>query len=213
MPRFTIEQRFWKKVAFTQAGCWAWMGKTCGRGYGVFAKQYTPTKMILAHRMAWELSGKELPVYTATSLQLDHRCRNRLCVRPSHLALVTSRENTMRGDGVTKHNAAKSHCKHGHPFNEENTRIRKNGDRECRTCRRAYEKKRRPRIWKKRPPAPKHDRLLPGLKLVCRRGHPLVGENVWIPPSEPRHRYCKICRSEVKRRHNKKKREHRRLIV
>lgn len=31
-------------------------------------------------------------------------------------------------------NARKTHCKHGHPFNEENTRVCPDGRRACRTC-------------------------------------------------------------------------------
>lgn len=31
-------------------------------------------------------------------------------------------------------NAHKTHCRHGHPFNEENTRIAKDGKRSCRIC-------------------------------------------------------------------------------
>lgn len=32
-------------------------------------------------------------------------------------------------------NSKKTHCKHGHPFDENNTYIKPNGERGCRTCR------------------------------------------------------------------------------
>lgn len=36
------------------------------------------------------------------------------------------------------HEAAKTHCKHGHEFTEENTRIRRSGRRACRECERRW---------------------------------------------------------------------------
>lgn len=40
-------------------------------------------------------------------------------------------------------NARKEFCKHGHRFDEENTRIRSNGKRQCRACVRTETRKRR----------------------------------------------------------------------
>jgi hypothetical protein len=45
-----------------------------------------------AHRLAWELINGPVP----GGMQLDHLCRNRGCVSPSHLELTTQRENTTR---------------------------------------------------------------------------------------------------------------------
>lgn len=39
--------------------------------------------------------------------------------------------------------ATKTHCKHGHEFTPENTFIKSNGCRSCRTCRRGYDRGRR----------------------------------------------------------------------
>lgn len=54
----------------------------------------------------------------------------------------------MKLRGVAKLNAAKTHCKRRHPFNEENTRYfsqngKKKGGRACRVCARMHERKRR----------------------------------------------------------------------
>lgn len=38
----------------------------------------------------------------------------------------------------THHEARKTHCKHGHPFDETNTARPKRGGRECRTCSRGH---------------------------------------------------------------------------
>lgn len=72
---------------------------------------------------------------------IDHLCRNRACVNPGHLEVVTVRVNTLRGHTIQATNANKTHCKRGHPFDEANTRwikhTRKSGvflERRCRTC-------------------------------------------------------------------------------
>jgi hypothetical protein len=46
---------------------------------------------------------------------------------------VTHAENVRRGD-LGPSRKAITHCKHGHEFTPENTRIDKRGWRSCRTC-------------------------------------------------------------------------------
>lgn len=67
-------------------------------------------------------------------MTLDHLCRNRLCVNPEHLEVVSRGENVLRGVGVTAENKRKTHCAHGHEFTTENT-YRYGNKRHCRTCR------------------------------------------------------------------------------
>jgi hypothetical protein len=71
-------------------------------------------------------------------LTIDHLCRNRACVNPAHMEVVTNRVNIMRGDTPAARNAARTHCAHGHPFDESNTyhRAGKKGQagRDCRAC-------------------------------------------------------------------------------
>lgn len=108
-------------------GCIEWTGKISdgyGRIYlvgGVYA---------MAHRVSYEVQHGPIP----TGLQLDHLCRNRRCVNPDHLEPVTSRDNTLRGAGVAALNAVKTHCWRGHEFTAENTIVRQDGRRQCRTC-------------------------------------------------------------------------------
>jgi len=114
-----------------ECGCWIWLGVIQGNGYGKYGKQ-------LAHRLIYEKAKGTVP----NGLQLDHLCRVRSCVNPDHLEPVTQRENILRGDSFSAKNAAKTSCPSGHPYTKENTRIRANGYRECRECRKAALRKR-----------------------------------------------------------------------
>lgn len=86
-------------------------------------------KNIQAHRWAWELVNGQIP----EGFVIDHLCRNRKCVLPEHLRMVTQQKNIMAG----LHNIDnRSHCNQGHPFVKENIMIRKSGKRECAECNR-----------------------------------------------------------------------------
>ncbi len=87
-------------------------------------------KMLYAHRVSYELFVDAIP----DGLTLDHLCRVRHCVNPSHLEPVTMRENLMRGDTAAAKNAAKESCPQGHPYSGDNLRITPKGYRVCRTC-------------------------------------------------------------------------------
>lgn len=65
---------------------------------------------------------------------LDGNAKNCLV---SNLAYGTHRENELdkRRHGTHPHGSKKK-CVHGHPFNEENTRLRPDGGRRCAICRR-----------------------------------------------------------------------------
>ncbi len=60
-------------------------------------------------------------------LEIDHLCRVRNCINPEHLEAVTQRENFLRGIAV------KTHCKRGHEYSAENTRVYHRA-RHCRLC-------------------------------------------------------------------------------
>jgi hypothetical protein len=126
-PSLSWEQRFWAHADIGD-GCWNWNGNVGSNGYGRIRRE---KRELLAHRVAYEFHVGDIP----EGLQIDHLCRNRVCVNPDHLEPVSPRENVLRGEGITALNARKTHCKHGHPFSESNTHITSEGDRECRTCR------------------------------------------------------------------------------
>lgn len=87
-PR-TDADRFWEKVNRTGL-CWEWTGCLTTQGYGQFRLDGRNEG---AHRVAWTWFFGPIP----EGREMDHLCRNRGCVRPSHLEPVTRKENTDRG--------------------------------------------------------------------------------------------------------------------
>ena len=118
--------------------CWIWTGSQSGRiktgeGYGSIKRN---GRSMLAHRVMYELLVGPIP----EGLQLDHLCRNHICVRPDHLEPVTGPENTRRGNSG-KWQRERTHCPSGHPYDEENTYVHPvNGERACRTCKRLWQR-------------------------------------------------------------------------
>lgn len=85
--------------------CWLWQGAVDPNGYGRF---YFQGRMLGAHRVAYQLLAGGVD----GELDLDHLCRNRGCVRPSHLEPVTRRENLLRGDTLTAAHVQGEDCGH-----------------------------------------------------------------------------------------------------
>ena len=76
---------FWARVNKT-ADCWEWTaGKTSG-GYGELRMHGT---MKYAHRVSYSLAHGEVP----DAVEIDHQCRNRACVNPSHMRAVSRKQN------------------------------------------------------------------------------------------------------------------------
>lgn len=142
--------RFWAKV--NKAGpiptyaphlgpCWLWTGAlNGGTGYGSFSLGYrrangSPASG-LAHRVAYAIQRGAIP----KGLTIDHLCRVRHCVRPTHLEATSMKTNILRGTGITAREAKRTHCPQGHPYNTANTRLYR-GWRTCRTCRAEYKKR------------------------------------------------------------------------
>jgi len=86
-----LPQRFWKKVERITSGCWIWTGALAGHGYGQIRVN---RKGIYAHRWIFEVDQGSIK----KGLQIDHLCRNRSCVNPTHLEAVTQQVNITRGD-------------------------------------------------------------------------------------------------------------------
>ena len=84
-----IEKRFFKKKKKTKE-CWDWIACKDSDGYGAFWKN-EKKRAVPAHRMSLELADINIP----KGLVVDHICKNRGCVNPKHLRLVTPRVNAL----------------------------------------------------------------------------------------------------------------------
>lgn len=82
--------RFLAKVD-KSGDCWTWTGSTTRSNHGglKYGKMGFACKNVLAHRFSYALAYGECP----TNLQIDHRCRNPLCVNPAHLQAVDQSTN------------------------------------------------------------------------------------------------------------------------
>lgn len=140
MGRWSVEapeSRFWKKVnkdgpipAHRRPDlgpCWIWIGAIArSTGYGRFS--ISRLKKICAHEF---MTGP-----APDGFERDHLCRNRACVKLSHIEFVTHRENVLRGMGPTALNSVKTICKYGHSLAGHNLYMPSDGSRQCKTCRR-----------------------------------------------------------------------------
>lgn len=139
---YTKQQRieaFWVKVEKTRS-CWNWIGHINPLGYG---QTRWKDKTLYAHRVSFELKKGEIP----KGLEIDHLCRNRRCVNPTHMEAVTRKINLLRGNTFQAINVAKTHCPKGHAYDYVDTY----GKRRCRKCYFASQKKWRdknPGYWK-----------------------------------------------------------------
>jgi hypothetical protein len=166
-----------------KTACWTWTSTICKTtGYGYF---YYQRKNLLAHRFSYQLFIGLIP----HGLQLDHLCRNRSCVNPTHLEPVTIKENIRRGISFAVQNAVKTHCKNGHEFTIKNSFIDKFGNRNCRAC-----AKNRRRISQGYKGGVRGEE-----KTHCSRGHEFNEINTYFRPSGGR--TCKACKA-IKAREN-----------
>lgn len=124
---------FYERIIKLPNGCWTWSLKRDEKtGYN---KCSIKNKSYSAHRLSAYLAGKcALDGSKKNDHCIDHLCRNRECVNPDHLEVVTGRTNTIRGNGPTAINASKKKCIRGHEFSFENTRFTKKGARICKKC-------------------------------------------------------------------------------
>lgn len=137
--RLPIE-RFLLQVVVTD-GCWLWKGHLSPLGYGNF---WPGSRAMLAHRFAYIAFVGEIP----DDYTIDHLCRTRNCVRPSHLDAVPHIVNVQRGLNQVhpvKVSAANRYCRRGHWLDEANTYNDRAGSTRCRQCHAERKRTGRPR--------------------------------------------------------------------
>ena len=129
-----------RTVRIPWSGCWVFTGYVFNSGYGGLRVRGTPgNDKYFVHRLSYELLIGAVP----DGKQLDHLCRVRCCLNPAHLEPVTHRENVLRGISLPKAWKtwrSRTHCNHGHAFDENNTILTKQGHRRCRICQNFYSK-------------------------------------------------------------------------
>lgn len=126
-----LPEKYQQRIRINEStNCWEWIGAMRADGYGM-AWVIEQKKQLRAHRVVYELlvhkiDGKKV---------IDHLCRNKRCVNPSHLEEVTSKENTLRGVSTVVSKNKQTHCVHGHELSGTNLYIHKQrGTRHCRQC-------------------------------------------------------------------------------
>ena len=167
--------------------CWISTYSVTAQGYAQVGWQGNGEKhVVLAHRASWEYSMGPVPIgYT-----LDHLCKQKRCVNPAHLRILSNFENARRTSG---RDWPLGQCVNGHP----NSLLRHDptGKRYCLECARS--------IWKSGPagssvngPRKKAEpkaRREPRVKTHCRNGHAWIPENFYIRPGGRKE--CAPCKT------------------
>lgn len=133
------EDRLWSNVQRgSHDACWSWTGLMHPKGYGVLR---IDGKQARAHRYVYERCNGPIP----TGYTIDHTCHDpsqctggndcphRRCCNPRHLKAVPPGHNNTK-DRCISRNGEKTHCKRGHAFTPDNTKITTAGSRACRRC-------------------------------------------------------------------------------
>jgi HNH endonuclease len=133
---FSARKRLAQKLVLVGSGCHVFSGAKSGTGYGSIFVGSKKSRMVLGcHVLALFLERGPSGVQQET---VNHLCGNRACCNPAHLQAASVRENVLHGNSMAARNAARSHCVQGHEFTPENTKIRTDGGKIRRACRKCH---------------------------------------------------------------------------
>ena len=95
-PRRPPVARFHDGYRVDDSGCWVWTKATNPNGYGRFSVNGS---LVYAHRFALHINDPSVELNPGRSHTqvVDHLCRNRSCVNPDHLRVVSQRVNAQAG--------------------------------------------------------------------------------------------------------------------
>jgi len=125
-----VRDRVTTKVRYVEGGCIETTYSTGSHGYGQVGWHDGDRRfMALTHRVAWTTHNGPIP----DGMTVDHTCRNRKCLNPDHLRLLTNSENA--SDNGFR---SRTHCPSGHPYAGPNLYVDPSGGRRCRACAKAH---------------------------------------------------------------------------
>ncbi len=142
-----VAERAYTRHEVDEGGCWVSTYSVASHGYAQIGWQNKgDRRVVLAHRASWTHVNGQVPI----GMTLDHLCKNRRCVNPAHLRLLSNYENARRNTGD---DWGFGTCRNGHPDTEleESLRTAKSGRKyfglRCRVCMNESRKK-----WEERNP-------------------------------------------------------------
>lgn len=116
--------------------CLNWPGSTNGL-HGII--RFGGESWVVS-RLVWVLVNGEIP----DGMYVLHHCDNPICANVEHLFLGTIKDNNDDRDQKGRHGQKnKTHCPQGHEYTAENTYVNPLGRRNCRTCGRERDRRRR----------------------------------------------------------------------
>lgn len=105
-----VAERAYTRVDANEDGCWISRYSVASHGYSQIGWQDGKGGrfVVLGHRAAWTHLHGQVPV----GMTLDHTCKQRRCVNPEHLRLMSNFENARRNNGS---DFPMGQCANGHP--------------------------------------------------------------------------------------------------
>lgn len=120
--------------------CWISTYSVASHGYAQVGWQDSSKgerNVVLAHRASWEFAMGPVPL----GHTLDHLCKQKRCVNPAHMRILTNYENARRTSG---RDWPLGQCVNGHPNSDSYQQAK--GKRICRPCNRTFQAQYRARV-------------------------------------------------------------------